>query len=89
MVIVTLSRRNLLTLLAKLDIAHSQRTISMEGSVTLVVRAELDEHHYSIRPPPGEMHPETEERLELLAKDDAPPWLHEDYRPLTPPEEME
>lgn len=69
-VCVILSRRNLLSLLAKLDIAGSFRTILnndcwLDGERTedvfLVLHAEEDEPHYSRRAdPPGPMTPETE-----------------------------
>ena len=64
---VTLSRRNLLTLLAKLDgkPMKSACTISKdEGDHYLYVIAEEDDVHYN-RPEggPGEMHPDTEEEI--------------------------
>jgi hypothetical protein len=62
-VMVTLSRRNLLALLHKLDMEGSARTlIKNEGAGKhLIVQAEDDEEHYN-RPegPAGPMHPETE-----------------------------
>lgn len=64
-VIVTLSRRNLLTLLSKLDWAESQKTIvrlNGDGTVLLVVRAEEDADAYQNRPA-GQMHPDTEKFL--------------------------
>jgi hypothetical protein len=68
-VVVTLSRRNLLTLLAKLD-GHpstSACTISLPGGgegPELLVRAEENEADYRHRPaPPGRMHPDTEARF--------------------------
>lgn len=64
-VAVTLSRRNLLVLLAKLDghPAGSAATIHIKsGEVTLVVSAEEDAVHYKDREP-GEMHPDTERAL--------------------------
>ena len=54
---VTLSRRNLLTLLAKLDIPGSHRTIIKPGGIT--VTAESDEVVYAGRRP-GRMDPQTE-----------------------------
>jgi hypothetical protein len=69
---VVLSRRNLLTLLGKLEghPAGSKRRIEnsdcwREGEpvddVILVLLAEEDAEHYGRRPaPPGPMHPETE-----------------------------
>lgn len=68
---VTLSKRNLLALLTKLEMAGSARTIvsyntEPDGWV-LVVRAESDEEHYSTRTfPPGPMHPHTELDIALL-----------------------
>lgn len=70
LVIVTLSRRNLLALLHKLDWPPSARMI-LNGDcyrdgdpiddVLLVLRCEDDEEHYARRPaPPGPMHPYTE-----------------------------
>lgn len=67
---VTLSRRNLLSLLHKLDLAGSARRIENDyvfqyaqpsDDYILVLRVEDDEQHYEGRPvPPGVMHPETE-----------------------------
>jgi hypothetical protein len=61
---VTLSRRNLLTLLQKLEMAGSARTVIGQDCPegwTLVLQAEDDDEHYAQRPaPPGPMHPETE-----------------------------
>jgi hypothetical protein len=64
-VLVTLSRRNLLTLLAKLDghPPNSACTIVLPGveGPELRVKAEENELHYQNRPaPPGPMHPDTE-----------------------------
>ena len=63
---VTLSRRNLLTLLAKLDgyPTNSACTIfrECEGGETLHVTAEEDAVHYAEREP-GEMHPVTETQI--------------------------
>jgi len=53
---ITLSRRNLLTLLSKLERPESLRTI-VRG--TVVVTAEEDEEHYGERVP-GPMHPHEE-----------------------------
>lgn len=60
--VVTLSRRNLLALLHKLDMEGSARTIQCEiGDVALLqVRAEDDAEHYADREPAGDMHPDTE-----------------------------
>jgi hypothetical protein len=67
-VVVTLSQRNLLTLLAKLAgfPPGSACTITFPGDdgPLLVVHAESDEEHYANRPaPPGKMHPDTEARV--------------------------
>lgn len=57
---VVLSRRNLLSLLHKLDMEGSRRTLIAPG-FAVVVRAEQDEEHYKGREVgPGPMHPETE-----------------------------
>lgn len=66
---VYLSRRNLLSLLAKLDGAPwgSNCTIFSDDDtdgLRLMVTAEEDDVHYRNRPfGPGIMHPDTEERL--------------------------
>lgn len=54
---VVLSRRNLLTLLTKLDWPESHCTIENDG---VYVSSESDQTHYAGRVPPGEMHPVTE-----------------------------
>ncbi|MBA3585140.1 MAG: hypothetical protein H0W36_11550 [Gemmatimonadetes bacterium] len=73
-VAVTLSRRNLLALLHKLDRAGSARTITSQHAyrrldgrtelvddLLLIVRSENDDEHYGGRLfPPGVMHPDTE-----------------------------
>lgn len=61
-VTVTLSRRNLLALLHKLDMPESARTIYTftRGGQLTVVAAEDDAEHYASREPGGEMHPKTE-----------------------------
>jgi len=57
---VTLSRRNLLALLHRLEMADSTCTIVKPGGI--VVTAETDEVHYRHRSRgPGQMHPDTEE----------------------------
>lgn len=58
---VTLSRRNLLALLHKLEMAGSHRMIGKElaNGLTLTIKAEEDEESYQEREP-GRMHPETE-----------------------------
>jgi hypothetical protein len=61
---VTLSRRNLMTLLLKLDEPNSVRTLERltESGDYLRVTAEDDLQHYGDRQP-GRMHPREEERL--------------------------
>lgn len=71
-VIVTLSRRNLLALLHKLDMPDSAQTISNKDifvngeqaeydDYTLVIHSEPDDKHYAKRAlGPGVMHEETE-----------------------------
>lgn len=57
---VTLSRRNLQTLLNKLDDPESKRTLVKDGDGSrLVVTAEEDDVHYKDRPEggAGEVHP--------------------------------
>ncbi len=57
---IVLSKRNLLTLLSKLEWPDSAKTIT-DGDI--YVRAESDEIHYKDRDP-GPMHPRTE--IDLL-----------------------
>lgn len=58
---IRLSRRNLMTLLHKLEMTGSERTIIKPcGDVDLVVIAEHDEDHYHDRRA-GRVHPDTEE----------------------------
>jgi hypothetical protein len=65
---VVLSRRNLLTLLHKLEMAGSSRTLAggdCAAGFELVVRAEGDDEHYAEREEgPGPMHPQTEAFLQ-------------------------
>jgi hypothetical protein len=67
---ITLSRRNLLALLQKLEMEGSARTLVSDDcpeGLELVVRAEDDEQHYRSRAvPPGPMHPRTESFLRAL-----------------------
>jgi hypothetical protein len=68
-IVVTLSQRNLLALLAKLGgyPPDSTCTITCAGvdGPGLTVHAESDEEHYGDRPePPGAMHPNTEARIQ-------------------------
>ncbi len=71
-VLVTLSRTNLRTLLHKLDNPSSFRTLcrSCENGVDLIVHAEEDENHYRDRKR-GVMSPETEKALERAQADGA------------------
>ncbi len=62
---VTLSRRNLLALLAKLSGSPEGSHCSI-GWDRLIVHAEPDDVHYAGRVPPGPMHPATEARIKLL-----------------------
>jgi hypothetical protein len=73
-VVVTLSRRNLLTLLHKLErgtsvcalvSGNAYRDRVEINDVQLVVTAEPDEQHYVRRDPPGEVHPLEEAHLAL------------------------
>lgn len=65
-VVIVLSRRNLLTLLAKLD-EHPKGSLKQIVKVGhneyITVKAEEDESHYSDRQP-GRMHPETEAAIQ-------------------------
>lgn len=63
---VTLSRRNLRALIAKLDDSDSKRTIARDedNGVHLIVRAEPDDVHYVERPA-GIMAPWTEAQMLL------------------------
>ena len=59
-ILVTLSKRNLLALLHKLEMAGSFRTL-ISPDEKLAISVETDEEHYGGRDhPPGEMHPQTE-----------------------------
>ena len=67
--IVTLSKRNLLALLQKVDDPCSGRTLTSGNAyrdgtpvedALLLVRCEPDAAHYADRLPPGPMHPKTE-----------------------------
>ena len=61
---VRLSRRNLKTLLLKLDEPSSVNTLirHVEGGLFLIVIGEDDDTHYGDREP-GPMHPREEEKL--------------------------
>ena len=71
---ITLSRRNLLALLSKLDHEESEKRIHIfDGKYDLYVSAEPDEIHYANREP-GKMSPVTEADIERLKKQGfAPP----------------
>lgn len=60
---IELSRSNLLSLLAKLDGHPAGSACTIGGHEGWYVRAVEDSEHYSDRPR-GEMHPETEARLQ-------------------------
>lgn len=74
---VTLSRRNLLALLQKLDMEGSARTLTSDHcppGLELVVRAEDDQEHYSDRvEPPGPIHPSTEAFIRVRTEEPAIP----------------
>lgn len=61
-VTVTLSRRNLLTLLHKLDMPDSHRTIRRltDDNLAVWVTAEDDAEHYGTVRTPGPVHPSSE-----------------------------
>jgi hypothetical protein len=64
---VVLSRRNILSLLHKLEMEGSERTIIKPNG--MAVRVESDEAHYADRPcGAGPMHPETEEFVSDMMK---------------------
>lgn len=63
--LVKLSRRNLLTLLAKLEICGSSCTIVKPDGITIV--AEPDDVHYADRCEPGEVTEETDARMTGIA----------------------
>lgn len=70
-VTVTVSRRNLLALLSKLDyMGDSALTITREtdSGWKVVLRAEHDEQHYEGRTP-GKMHPMTEVCLQRIGEE--------------------
>ena len=62
LIIVSLSKKNLLTLLSKLGREDSSRTLvkDMKDGVRLFVVAEPDEEHYGTTTP-GKMHPKDEQ----------------------------
>lgn len=65
---VTLSRRNLLSLLNKLDREGSARELRWtdpDTGLTLTVHSESDDEHYFDRPvPPGDVHPDDDPGFE-------------------------
>jgi hypothetical protein len=75
---VTLSKRNLLALLSKLDWPESKRTLvagvtprdDNPRGFMVAVSAESDEEHYRDRIAPGEMHPRTEAAIRPPARED-------------------
>lgn len=72
---VVLSRRNLLALVHKLEMPGSARTLETDTDTpagwTLRVRCEDDAEHYQHRgwPPPGRMHPDTEQFIASRQED--------------------
>lgn len=68
---VALSRRNLMTMLAKLDIPQSKRMMVFPGfeGPELQILAEEDAQHYADRPPPGDVHPDTADRMDELRRE--------------------
>lgn len=78
-VVVTLSKRNLLALLQKVDDPLSARMlvsghVYLQGGlldgIELVVRCEPDDKHYAEREAPGPMHPLTESFIERVTGGD-------------------
>ena len=77
-VVVTLSRRNLLTLLAKVSDPFSARMLASGNAyrdgeeiddINLIVRCEPDETHHADRLPPGPMRPAIEAVIQQLGGD--------------------
>ena len=62
---VTLSRRNLLALLAKLS-GNPEESHCAIAWDRLIVQAEPDAVHYAGRVPPGRMHPATEIQIKQM-----------------------
>jgi hypothetical protein len=64
---ITLSRRNLVALLSKLDEPRSARTLlrRLEDGRLLVVTAESDAEHYAERNSVGVMTPQAEQAIKL------------------------
>ena len=65
---ITLSRRNLLSLLHKLDMPGSAREL-IGPNRDFSVCAEDDKEHYANRLPAGRMHPQTEKFIERAEYD--------------------
>ena len=67
---ITLSRRNLLTLLAKIASYPPKSACTIKRDCRelgfLVVKGESDEVHYALRVAPGRMHPDTESAVRAL-----------------------
>ncbi|GIK83199.1 MAG: hypothetical protein BroJett024_43040 [Alphaproteobacteria bacterium] len=71
---VTLSRRNLLALLHKLQMPGSARSLTTDYDCpegwSLIVRSESDGEHYGTRSePPGPLHPASELFVRLVVSD--------------------
>lgn len=72
--VVTLSRRNLLALLHKLEMPGSARTLTTDYDCpegwSLIVGSESDGEHYGARSePPGPLHPASEVFVRLAVTD--------------------
>lgn len=66
---IILSRRNLLSLLHKLEMRDSARTIvkyDEDSNEPVTITVANDSDYYTDRPP-GQMHPETEDFVEMLS----------------------
>lgn len=81
-VLVRLSRRNVLSLLSKLEQPGSARMLVQRGvfvdgvlqeGLILVVGVEPDDVHYADREPPGAMSPETEAFIAAQTPANRPP----------------
>ena len=69
--VLVLSRRNLLSLLQKLDMPDSTRTLAEQDNKFLVI-AEDDDAHYAHESregaPPGKVHPLTEAYIKVVSE---------------------